>query len=136
MLRTLDDTQSRLDIGIQQAGVERAGALRENGGVLGAMDEQDAGPVRCHEQLRKDRVLGGGQRRCEPGVGHRDVFALRGEELAELVADRGLVQACPVVEVGAELEPQAREQHARIRRHARRCGAGPEVRRWRLRDGR
>ena len=136
MLRTFDDAQGRLDIGIQQTGVQIPRALRAGCSVLGAVDEQHAGPLGSDEQLGEDSVLGGGQRRCEPGLGHRYVFTLRGEQLAERVADRGLVQARPVVEVGAVLEPQARELHARIRRHARRGGVRPEVRGWRLGDWR
>jgi hypothetical protein len=63
--RTLDNAQSRLDLGIQKTGVERARTLREDGRVFAAVDEQNAGLLGVDERLREDGILGGGQRHVE-----------------------------------------------------------------------
>ena len=127
MIGTLEDGQSRLDLGVQQSWVHRPRALSGDCGVFGAVDEQYGGALGGDEQLRGDDVLGGGQGRCYISASLR-------EELAECVAGQGLVQARPVVEVDVVLEPEARELRAQVRRHAWRGTAVPEERGLGLRD--
>src|SRR5712692_10438172 len=60
---TLEDAQSRLDLGVQQSWVHRPRALSGDCGVFGAVDEQYGGALGGDEQLWGDDVLGGGQAR-------------------------------------------------------------------------
>jgi len=68
---TLEDAQSRLDLGVQQSWVHRPRALSGDCGVFGAVDEQYGGALGGDEQLGEDGV---GQARCEPGIGCCYIF--------------------------------------------------------------
>src|SRR5258708_31706540 len=76
-------------------------------------------------------MLGGGKRFREARVelcALRVLLLCRGEERAQRVAERGRVRPSPVVQVGAELQPQSRELHARVRWEPGRGGVGAVVR--------
>ena len=136
MFRAVQDAQHRLHLRGAQAGVHCLRAVDGHRAVLGAMDEQHAGPVVRDEELREDGMLGGGKgfREARVELCVLRVLLSRGEERAQRVAERGRVRPSPVVQVGAELQPQPRELHARVRREPRRGGVGAVVRERGLRD--
>jgi hypothetical protein len=121
------DAQHRLHFRRAQAGVHRLRAVGRHRAVLGAVDEQHAGPVRRDEELREDGVLGGGKGSCEARVELCALLA-RGEERTQRIAERGRVRPSPIVQVRAELQPQPRELHARVPREPRRDGVAAVVR--------
>ena len=99
--------------------MHRPRAIRGNRAVLGTMYEHDRWPIWRDEQLRE--YIAVCWRQCIRELS-------RGKVRAQRAAKRGLVRAGPVVEIGALLQPQTRELHARVRWEARRGVVGAMVR--------
>ena len=85
MFRAVRDAQHSLHLRGAQALVHRPRAISWHCAVLGAMNEEHAGPVRRDKQLREDGVLSGGQGSREASVAFRTLL-VRGEERAHRVA--------------------------------------------------